>query len=233
MSALVVVGVLILSYLIGSVPFGLMVVYFISGKDIRNVESGRTGGTNAMRAAGLLAGAFTAILDFLKGACTVWIAQALMPETPWLYALAPFMAVVGHNYSIFLLEKKEASIRLRGGAGGATCVGGSFGLWPFSLLFILPLAAAIWYGIGFASITTISIGLISIIIFAIRAASGLSPWIYVLYGVLAELMMLWALRPNLIRLKNGTERLHGWRAKRQKPPIDQGSSKPISRSKPA
>jgi acyl phosphate:glycerol-3-phosphate acyltransferase len=224
MSAIVVVGVLLLSYLIGSVPFGLVVVFFISGKDIRTVESGRTGGTNAMRAAGLLAGIFTAILDFLKGACTVWIARALMPGTPWLDALAPFMAVVGHNFSIFLLEKKEARIHLRGGAGGATCVGGSFGLWPISLLIILPFALAIWYGIGYASITTISIGLITIIIFAVRAASGSSPWVYVLYGVLAELMMLWALRPNLVRLKNGTERLHGWRARRQQPPTANGKT---------
>jgi glycerol-3-phosphate acyltransferase PlsY len=94
-------------------------------------------------------------------------------------------------------------------------VGGAVGLWPPSLLIILPLAAGIWYGVGYASLTTISIALIAIGIFAVRAYMGLSPWIYVLYGVVAELIVLWALRPNIKRLIGGTERLHGWRARKK------------------
>lgn len=61
------IGVLILAYLIGSIPFGLIIVKLSTGKDIRSVESGRTGGTNAMRAAGVWAGVATAIFDTLKG----------------------------------------------------------------------------------------------------------------------------------------------------------------------
>jgi glycerol-3-phosphate acyltransferase PlsY len=56
----------------------------------------------------------------------------------------------------------------------------------------------------------------SFIIFAVRAALGLSPWEYAVYGVLAEILLVLALRPNIQRLLNGTERLHGWRARRQK-----------------
>jgi glycerol-3-phosphate acyltransferase PlsY len=74
---------------------------------------------------------------------------------------------------------------------------------------MLPLGFAIWYGLGFASVTTLSIGLMTMVIFAVRAAVGEAPWEYVLYGLLTEGLMAWALRPNLLRLIKGTERRHG------------------------
>ncbi len=210
-------GILIFSYVLGSIPFGLVFVRLISGKDIRQVESGRTGGTNAMRAAGFGAGLATAVMDVVKGASSVWLARWLLPGFGWLEILAPMAVILGHNYSLFLLERKEdGKIHFRGGAGGAPCVGGAFGLWPPSILIIVPLAGAIWYGIGYASVTTMSAALIASVIFAIRAAQGLSPWYYVLYGVFAEALLVWALRPNIRRLIKGNERLIGWRAKRKK-----------------
>jgi glycerol-3-phosphate acyltransferase PlsY len=108
--------VIVLSYLIGSIPFGWIVVWLFARKDVRQVASGRTGGTNAMRAAGFGAGLLTAILDILKGASTVWLARAVT-DNPWIHILAPLAAILGHNYSIFLLERTEKGrIRLRGGA---------------------------------------------------------------------------------------------------------------------
>lgn len=71
------ISIVLASYLLGSVPYGWVVVKIFSGKDIRDVESGRTGGTNAMRAAGLGAGILTAILDILKAAAAVWVAKAI------------------------------------------------------------------------------------------------------------------------------------------------------------
>lgn len=227
MQVLISIGVLIAAYLFGSVPFGLLVVKLISGKDIRHVESGRTGGTNAMRAAGLGAGLLTALLDILKSAATVWVARALTGNE-WIHALAPIAAILGHNHSIFMIERGEnGRLRLRGGAGGAASLGGSLGLWWPSVLIMLPLGTAIWWGIGYASLTTLSVGLMSFIIFAVRAALGLSPWEYAAYGVLAEILLVLALRPNIKRLLNGTERLHGWRARKQKqeqppPPPENG-----------
>ena len=216
MTGLVFFGILLLSYLIGSIPFGLLVVKVINGRDIRNVESGRTGGTNAMRAAGAGAGVLTGLLDGLKGACTVWLARGLLPGNHWIEAIAPLIAVLGHNFSIYLLERgADNRPRLRGGAGGATLVGGAFALWPLSLLIILPIGFVVWYGIGYASLTTISAGLMTIIIFTIRTFDGLNPWEYIAYGILGEMFVLWALRPNLVRLRNGTERLHGWRARKR------------------
>ncbi|MBI4732345.1 MAG: glycerol-3-phosphate acyltransferase [Chloroflexi bacterium] len=209
-------GTVLAAYLFGSIPFGLLVVKATNGKDIRTVESGRTGGTNAFRAAGFRAGLFTAILDILKAAVTVWLAQAITGNV-WVHVLAPIAAVLGHNHSIFLPERGPVGrLRLRGGAGGAAALGGTFGLWPPAVLIMLPLGILIWWGIGFASVTTLSVGLMTMIIFAVRAALGLAPWEYVLYGLLAELLMLWALRPNIKRLFAGTERRHGLPVKLQK-----------------
>jgi acyl phosphate:glycerol-3-phosphate acyltransferase len=202
-------GILIASYIIGSIPFGLLVVKLMTGKDIRSIASGRTGGTNAMRAAGLWAGLLTAILDILKSAATVWLAQAITPNV-WMHALAPIAAILGHNYSIFMIERgPDGRVRLHGGAGGSAAGGGALGLWPPAALFLVPFGLLIWYGIGYASITTLSIGLMVLIIFTVRAALGLGSWVYILYGVVAVLLLIWTLRPNIQRLMDGTERRHG------------------------
>ncbi len=213
---LVGMGVLLVSYLLGSIPSGLIIVKLTTGRDVRQIGSGRTGGTNAMRAAGFWAGLFTAIFDILKGAASVWMAQAIAPNTHWLHILAPVMAILGHNYSIFLPEfdGNGRFKRLRGGAGGAPAAGGALGLWPISLAIILPIGALIFFTLGYASVTTISVAVIITVIFLIRAVYGF-PWVDVLYGVLAGALLIWALRPNLKNLLEGKERvvsisLHGW-----------------------
>jgi len=209
-------GLVLAAYIFGSIPFGVLIVKLATGKDIRQVESGRTGGTNAMRAAGVGAGFFTAILDILKAAATVWLARALTGDA-WVHVLAPVAAILGHNHSIFLPERgPDGRLRLRGGAGGAAALGGALGLWPPSVLIILPVGLLVWFGIGYASVTTMSVGLMAVVIFGVRAALGLGPWEYVVYGLLAEVLLVWALRPNIKRLLNGTERLHGLRPMLQK-----------------
>ncbi|GAB4525936.1 MAG: glycerol-3-phosphate 1-O-acyltransferase PlsY [Anaerolineales bacterium] len=209
-------GVLIVSYLLGAIPSGLLVVKLTTGKDVRTIESGRTGGTNAMRAAGFWAGLATAIFDILKSALAVRLAVLAAPQVPWLHILAPVAAVIGHNYSIYLTERDErGKLRLRGGAGGAPAAGGAMGLWWPSVFIIVPMGFALVFGVGYASVATMSVGVVSILIFSARAALGLSPWTYVWYGLLVEILLVWALRPNIKRLINGTERLVGWRAKRQ------------------
>lgn len=212
--------VIVLSYLLGSIPFGLLVVKFATGKDIRQVESGRTGGTNALRAGGCLAGAFTTIFDFLKGMVAVLLVRLLIPPDVtwrvWIEVLAPIAAILGHNYSIFLMERNDrGQLRLRGGAGGATTVGGAAGLWWPSALIIIPIAVGILFGIGYASVATMSMAVLAFLIFAYQAWVGALPWQYIFYGILAEIILVIALRPNIVRLMNGTERLVGWRAKRK------------------
>jgi glycerol-3-phosphate acyltransferase PlsY len=210
------IGVLLLAYFIGSIPFGVIIVKLSTGKDIRSVESGRTGGTNAMRAAGVWAGVATAILDVFKGIAAVFLSHILLPGNHvWLEVLAPLFSIIGHNYSVFLIERNENGwLRFRGGAGGATCLGGSIGLWFPSVFIILPLSGLIYYFVGYASVTTMSIALLSTLIFAVQAWLGHSPWQYTIYGLLAFVALAWALRPNIRRLMAGTERVVGLRARK-------------------
>ena len=216
------IGIILLAYIFGSIPFGLLIVKLKTGKDIRKVESGRTGGTNAMRAAGFWAGFGTAMLDILKGAVGALVARWLVPDHTLVHVLAPIAAILGHNYSVFLAERDEnGKFRLRGGAGGAPSVGGAMGLWPGSILIILPLGMLTFFSIGIASVTTMAVAFFAIIVFAVRASQELLPWAYVWYGVGAEILLIWALRPNLKKLMEGNERvvkysLNGWlRARRE------------------
>jgi glycerol-3-phosphate acyltransferase PlsY len=217
MQFLIAIGVIILGYLLGSIPSGVIVVYLFTRKDIRKIESGRTGGTNAIRAAGYFAGLLTAVLDLLKAFLAVLIAKSIMPENYWLHVLAPVAAVIGHNFSIFLIERNEQGrVRLRGGAGGAPSLGGSAGLWFPSLLILLPILLLIWLVIGYASLATLSVGIFVTLLFGYLAWIGFLPWQYIFYGVFIELILVWALRPNIKRLLNGTERLVGLRARNKK-----------------
>ncbi len=208
---------LFLAYLVGAIPFGLLIVWIAKGKDIREVASGRTGGTNAMRAAGLFAGVLTAVLDVSKGAFAVFTASIIVPESVWIKIVAGLLAIMGHNYSVFLIEKTaKGKIKLRGGAGGSTAFGGAIGFWPPAGFVILPLAILVFIFGGYASVTTISIAVIATILFGVRAALGLSSWTLVIYGIGALGLVLWSLRPNLEALRNGTERMVGLRALYQK-----------------
>ncbi len=217
MQILIVLAVLVIAYLLGSIPFGWLIVKVTTGRDVRQIESGRTGGTNVMRAAGFLAGFFTGVLDILKGAASVWIARALVPvDFPlytWVEVAAPLLAILGHNYSIYLIERHKSTgkMKLRGGAGGATCLGGAIGLWPPAGLIIFPLGLLVYVLVGYASLTTMSVALFAAIIFIVKAIQGALPWEYILFGLVAEIMLVWALRPNIERLRQGNERMHGLR----------------------
>ncbi|RPJ21458.1 MAG: glycerol-3-phosphate acyltransferase [Chloroflexi bacterium] len=216
MQILIGIGIIIVGYIIGSIPFGLLIVKSKTGKDIRTIESGRTGGTNAVRAAGFGAGLLTAILDVLKGAASVWLAQTLLPESYLFHILAPLGAILGHNYSLFLIRRDETGkLRFYGGAGGAPALGGAAGLWFPIFPIVVAAGALIWFTLGMASVTTMTIGLVVIIVFAIRSWLGLLEPVNILYGVIAELLLLWALRPNIKKLLAGKERvvrlsLNGW-----------------------
>lgn len=222
MQTLIGIGVVIIGYILGSIPSGLIIVKMKTGKDVRNVESGRTGGTNVVRAAGLGAGLLTAFFDILKGAVSVWVAQAILPENPLVHILAPLAAILGHNYSLFLIRRDEnGKLRFHGGAGGAPALGGAMGLWLPMFPIVLAAGALIWFTIGIASLTTMAIGLVVTIVFAIYSAQGILDPVNIWYGVIAELFLIWALRPNIKKLLAGNERvvkfsLNGWlRARRE------------------
>jgi glycerol-3-phosphate acyltransferase PlsY len=216
MQILLKVALLAAAYFLGAIPVGLLVVKLLTGQDVRTVESGRTGGTNVFRAAGVWPSAITIFLDGFKGTFSVWMVLLLAPGSAWLAVFAALLTIVGHNYSIFLLEwDTHGRLRFRGGAGGATCAGGSVGLWFPSLFIIVPLAIGILYFVGYASVATMSIALLSMLLFAIRAWMGASPWEYAFYGLFSFLLLAWSLRPNIRRLIQGDERMVGWRVKKK------------------
>ena len=169
-----------------------------------------------MRMAGFLPGLFTTLTDVAKGLFAVWLGRWLTDGSEWVEIAAGLLTIVGHNYSIFLVQLKEGRLHFHGGAGGATTTGASMGLWLPSVIIITPIAFIFAYGVGYASMATMSIALTATLIFLWRAITQVGPWAYVVFGVLAECLLLWALRPNIRRLLEGEERLIGWRARRSR-----------------
>lgn len=214
MQNLLKIGIFILAYCVGSIPWGYILIKVFKGKDIRDIESGRTGGTNTMRASGFSLGLITSLLDILKSACIVWIAKYLFPDSYWIHVLTALAAVIGHNYSIYMIRRDQnGKISIGGGAGGAPAVGGVVGLWWPSIFFLIPAGYFIVMVIGYASLATMSLPLIGSLILLIRFIRIGTPWQYIIFGLLAEILIVWALRPNIKRLINGTERIVGIRAK--------------------
>jgi len=187
MENLLKIGILILAYCVGSIPWGYILVKVFKGIDIREIESGRTGGTNAMRASGFSVGFITAMLDILKSASIVWIAKYLFPDSYWFHVMTALVTVISHNYSIYMIRRDQnGKITVGGGAGGTPALGSIVGLWWPSIFILVPAGYFIVIIIGYASLATLSLPLI------------------------------WALRPNIKRLMNGTERIVGIRAKTKK-----------------
>ncbi len=214
--ALLTVITLIAAYLLGSIPFGFLLVKIFIGKDVRDIESGRTGGTNTMRAGGFLMGFTTSLLDILKSAGAVWLAQFWLPDSFWVHVLAGFISVIGHNYSIYLLSKTpNGKIEFGGGAGGTPAVGAIVGLWWPSIFILVPVGYLIVMVVGYASLATLSMPLIGSLILLVRFIMLDEPWEYIFSGLLSEILIVWALRPNIKRLINGTERLVGFRAQKK------------------
>lgn len=119
---LIVVG----AYFLGSLPTALLVVRWVTGKDVRLSGSGNVGGTNAARAAGMRIGAVVTIVDMAKGALPVMVMQWYDPSSRWL-ALSMLAAVVGHIFPVWL--------GFRGGKGVATGFG--------AFLVLAPVAAGV------------------------------------------------------------------------------------------
>jgi len=118
----------VVAYLLGSLPTALLVVRMMTGEDIRRKGSGNIGGTNALRAAGWKAGVAVTLIDVGKGALAVWLMQRFNPESGWV-AAAMLAVVVGHCYPVWL--------KFRGGKGVAAGFGAFLVLAPLSALAAL------------------------------------------------------------------------------------------------
>ncbi len=158
--------VLIAAYLLGSIPFGYLIVRAKEGADVRESGSGGTGATNVSRRAGKLAGVGTLLLDALKGALAVLVARWLLTDdfgVNWWVAAAAVLAVVGHCFPVWL--------GFRGGKGVATGVGVFLSLYPLAVA-----CAAVVFVLAFALTRYVSLGSI-----LGSAALPLSTWLLAVY----------------------------------------------------
>jgi len=186
------------AYLIGSIPFALLLARRFGGHDLHRIGSGNIGAANVLRASGVRAGIVVAALDISKGAAGVLVA-ARMSNMENVGAIAGFAAVVGHIYPVWL--------RFRGGKGVATACG------VFSVLAPLAVPAAILAFVGTIWATRyISLGSVaaSLVLPPIAWATGAPEVVVVVASALATLI-IFRHRSNLVRVRIGTERRVGAR----------------------
>lgn len=186
-----------LGYFMGSIPVGYLVVKLVKGTDIRQHGSGRTGGTNVWRAAGLEPAILTVLGDFLKGAMAVGIARAILGNSIG-EVLVGVAAITGHNWSVFL--------HWRGGAGTATNLG-VISMLCFPVALALIGAAFLVVVISrYASVASLSVAILAPAIFLALALFAHHPLPHAFYGLLAGAIVILALRRNIVCLLAGTER---------------------------
>jgi acyl phosphate:glycerol-3-phosphate acyltransferase len=180
-----------LAYLIGSIPFGYLIVRTTGRGDVRQTGSGGTGATNVSRRAGKTAGVLTLILDALKGAIAVLIATRAGDSS--LIAVAVIAVIVGHIFPVWL--------GFRGGKGVATAVGVFVVLAPLALM-----CAAIVFLIVFLLTRYVSLGSMTAMasVPLMVSPNGLTSPIF-LTSVAAAALVIFAHRANISRLINGTE----------------------------
>jgi glycerol-3-phosphate acyltransferase PlsY len=191
--------VILAAYLIGSVPFALLLARHWGGRDLRLIGSGNLGAANVVRASGVRAGVLVAILDILKGAVSVVLAERLSTNAA-APAAAGLAAVVGHVYPVWL--------RFRGGKGVATACGAFSVLTPLAMPPSLAIFAAAVWATRYVSLGSVAA---SIALPAIAYATA-APAPAVGAACCASVLILFRHRTNLGRLRMGTEPRLGVRA---------------------
>lgn len=186
-----------LGYLLGSIPFGVILTRLAGAGDLRQIGSGNIGATNVLRTGRKGLAAATLLLDLLKGAAAVWIAEALWPGLGMLAAAGAF---IGHCYPVWL--------KFKGGKGVATLMGIVLALhWPSGLVF-----AVMWLGL-LATLRISSVAGMAAAISAPVSAAVMNRFDLVLLLVVLALIVLWKHRENIERLMAGVEprigRKHG------------------------
>jgi glycerol-3-phosphate acyltransferase PlsY len=195
--------VLITAYLLGSIPFGYLIVRATSGADVRETGSGGTGATNVSRRAGKFAGILTLLLDAAKGAIAVLLARFILTNdfgVNWWVAAAAVIAVIGHCFPVWL--------KWRGGKGVATGVGVFLSLYPLAVacagvLFILVVVLTRYVSLG-SILATAAFPLFAWLLSVyVKPVDDLSPvmWASIIAGALIISMH----HANIGRLLRGTE----------------------------
>jgi glycerol-3-phosphate acyltransferase PlsY len=189
---------LMLAYLLGSIPFGLLLAKLFSGSDLRKSGSGNIGATNVARVVGPAAGIVTLLLDAAKGALAVWLAGRLSGQSATLIMLAGVAALLGHCFPVWL--------KFKGGKGVATALGVFLMLAPLAALgaalFFL-LVVLLW---RYVSLGSVSAAAAMPLLVYFLWAPGHAPPLVVIFGTLfASALVIFKHDTNLQRLVDGTE----------------------------
>lgn len=180
---------LIAGYLLGSIPFGIILTRAFGAGDLRQIGSGNIGATNVLRTGRKGLAAATLLLDLLKGLLAVVAVDAVLPGAG---PLAGAAALVGHCYPVWL--------RFRGGKGVATLMGVALGLaWPIGLIF-----AVLWLGL-LALLRISSLAGMAAAISTPVTAAVMGRFELVALLLPLALLVLWKHRANIARLIDGTE----------------------------
>ncbi|MFM6931777.1 MAG: glycerol-3-phosphate 1-O-acyltransferase PlsY [Novosphingobium sp.] len=183
------VPVVLAGYLLGSIPFGLILTSLTGGGDLRSVGSGNIGATNVLRTGRKGLAAATLLLDLGKGFAAVWLAHDVLGGDPAIGGLA---AVIGHCFPVWL--------KFKGGKGVATLMGVALGLaWPIGAVY-----AAVWLGM-LAGTRISSLSGMSAALSAPVAAWALGFTAFVPVLAVLAVLVVWLHRANIARLRSGTE----------------------------
>ena len=210
-----------LCYLLGAVPFGLLVARLSRGIDVRDYGSGNTGVTNVLRTAGRWPALAVLALDAGKGVLPVLLARAIQPS-PSLEVAVALSALVGHNWSVFL--------RFRGGKGTATGIGALCAISPLAGLMVLVLGLpviVIFRYVSLGSVVGAILAVVSMSLLAIPGPAlylGVPSFIYLLYPFIGAPLLIFRHRDNIRRLLKGQESKLGESARVSDPSV--GSPSP-------
>jgi glycerol-3-phosphate acyltransferase PlsY len=188
------VAALLLAYLMGAIPFGVVVGKLFYHVDVREHGSGNVGTTNVFRVLGKKAGVVVLVCDMLKGYIPAFVAAYYLRETdPWLVIVIAAAPVVGHMYSVFL--------KGRGGKGVATGAGVVIALIPLAGGIIAVVWVLLILTTRYVSLASlVATLLVPVFVFALG-----DPLPYLIAAVLVTIGIFWAHRGNIRRLFNGTE----------------------------
>ena len=186
------------AYLLGSVPFGLILAKVFRGGDVRKVGSGNIGATNVARAAGPVAGILTLVLDTAKGAGAVWLAGQFTGESATWMTVAGLAALVGHCFPIWL--------KFNGGKGVATAAGVFLVLCPLALLgsvILFVLVVAFWRYVSLASISAAAA--MPLLLYLLWAPHHAPPLVVTFGALAAAMLIIYKHDANIQRLVQGEE----------------------------
>lgn len=188
----------VFAYLLGSIPFGLILTRVFGAGDVRKVGSGNIGATNVARAAGLLAGVFTLVLDVAKGAAAVLLAERLSNDSATWMMIAALAALIGHCFPVWL--------KFKGGKGVATAAGVFVVLSPLACaaaLVLFLLVVIFWRYVSLGSISAAAA--MPLLLYFLWAPHHAPPLTVTFGAFAAALLIIYKHGGNLHRLFEGVE----------------------------